>query len=86
VVRPSPWRLGASQADLAAEWFTGWVGAACEQDPDLAAEIGGYASRRLAQAADGRLAVTVEHADLLARPRGTLSPRGGRRISSRHCR
>ncbi len=31
LVRPSPWRLGARQADLAAEWFTGWVGAACEQ-------------------------------------------------------
>ena len=31
LVRASPWRLGAAQADLAAEWFTGWVGAACEQ-------------------------------------------------------
>ena len=38
LVRPSPWRLGAGEADLAAEWFTGWVGAACEQEPALAAE------------------------------------------------
>ncbi len=37
LVRPSPWRLGPSQADLAAEWFTGWVGAACEQQVELAA-------------------------------------------------
>ncbi len=33
LVRPSPWRLGADQAALAAEWFAGWVGAACEQHP-----------------------------------------------------
>ena len=25
LVRPSPWRLGAAQADLAVEWLTGWV-------------------------------------------------------------
>ena len=30
-ILPSPWRLGAAQAPLAAEWFTGWVGAASEQ-------------------------------------------------------
>ena len=41
LVRPSPWRLGAVEADLAAEWFTGWVGAACEQQPELAAESRG---------------------------------------------
>ena len=69
VVRPSPWRLGPSQADLAAEWFSGWVGAACEQDAGLAADLGAYASRRLEQARAGRLAVTVEHADLLVLPR-----------------
>ena len=68
LVRPSPWRLGASQADLAAEWFTGWVGAACEQQPELAAETDGYTRRRLAQAAAGQLAVTVDHADLLVLP------------------
>ena len=33
LVRPSPWRLGASHAELADGWFTGWVGAACEQRP-----------------------------------------------------
>jgi hypothetical protein len=65
VVRPSPWSLGASAAALAAEWLRGWVDAACEQDPALAAGAGAYLARRLAQAAAGRLAVTVDHADLL---------------------
>jgi predicted RNA methylase len=65
VVRASPWRLGRSQASLTAEWFTGWVGAASEQDLELAPECEVYARRRLAQARAGQLAVTVDHADLL---------------------
>jgi Methyltransferase domain len=69
LVRPSPWRLGAAQAALAAEWFTGWVGAACEQRPELAAAAAAYARRRLAEAAAGRLGVTVHHHDVLVRPR-----------------
>jgi hypothetical protein len=73
LVRPSPWRLGALEADLAAEWFTGWVGAACEQRVELAAETDVYRRRRLAQAAAGQLAVTVDHADLLVLPRRTPS-------------
>ena len=68
LVRPSPWRLGAADADLAAEWFTGWVGAACEQEAELADEVDAYARRRLAQAEAGQLAVTVDHADLLVLP------------------
>ena len=68
IVRPSPWRLGAAQADLAAEWLTGWVGAACEQEAELAAEADAYAQRRLAEARAGQLAVTVGHADLLVLP------------------
>jgi trans-aconitate methyltransferase len=67
-VRPSPWRLGLGQAALAGEWFTGWLSAACEQRPELHAEALGYARRRLAEAAAGRLSVTVHHQDLLARP------------------
>jgi hypothetical protein len=68
LVRPSPWRLDAARADLAAEWFGGWVAAACEEEPALAAEAGAYRERRLAQAAAGELAVTVDHADLLVLP------------------
>ena len=68
IVRPSPWRLGAADAGLAAEWLRGWVAAACEQEPALAAEAGAYEERRLAQAAAGELHVTVDHADLLVLP------------------
>ena len=68
LVRPSPWRLDAAHADLTAEWLGGWVAAACEQEPALAAEAGAYRERRLAQAAAGELAVTVDHADLLVLP------------------
>jgi hypothetical protein len=69
LVRPSPWRLGPLQADLTAEWFAGWLGAACEHQVELAAETDAYARRRLAQAAAGQLTVTVDHADLLVLPR-----------------
>jgi hypothetical protein len=64
-VRPSPWRLCASQAALAVEWFTGWVDAACEQEVELAADAEPYSRLRLVQAAAGELAVIVDHADLL---------------------
>jgi hypothetical protein len=57
VTRPSPWRLGPGQAELAAAWFSGWVDAACEQEPELAA----YPRRRLS-------AVAVDHVDVLAQP------------------
>jgi hypothetical protein len=71
LVRSSPWRLGASHAELADVWFTGWVHAAFEQLPELSAEAEAeaYTHRRLAQAAAGELEVTVDHADLLALPR-----------------
>jgi hypothetical protein len=68
LVRPSPWRLGPPEAGLAAEWLTGWVGAACEQEVELAAEAEPYSRRRLEQAAAGTLRVTVDHADLLVSP------------------
>jgi hypothetical protein len=67
-VRPSPWRLGALQSELAAEWFTGWVGAACEQQVELVRETGAYTRLRLTQARAGQLDVTVEHTDLLILP------------------
>lgn len=68
LVQDSPWRLGPDQAALAARWFEGWVEAACHQRPALRGPAGGYRRRRLAEIADGRLGVTVEHADLLAAP------------------
>jgi len=71
IVRPSPWQLRAHDAELAAEWFSGWVGAACEQEPELSAATHDYTRRRLAQARAGDLAVTVHHADLLALPQSS---------------
>ena len=78
--RPSPWRLGPAHSALAAEWFSGWVGAACEQEVGLAGECELYARRRRRQAAAGELAVTVDHADLLVlgRRRQSFSKRGER--------
>jgi SAM-dependent methyltransferase len=69
VVRPSPWRLGGSDMALTTEWFKGWVSAACEQRPELTAATHTYVGQRLADAAAGRLRVTVHHHDLLAVPR-----------------
>lgn len=68
VLRPSPWVLGPGQAALAADWFEGWLGAACEQRPDLVAATREYAAQRRTQLVDGSLMVTVHHADLLAGP------------------
>jgi hypothetical protein len=69
LVRSSPWQLGAAHSELLVEWLIGWVGAACEEEVELAAEADSYARRRVAQATAGELAVTVDHADLLASPR-----------------
>jgi hypothetical protein len=68
-VRPSPWRLGPEDAALIAGWLRGWVEAAGEQRPELHAgdRLDAYLDRRLAEAADGALHVTVSHEDLLAR-------------------
>lgn len=65
---PTPWRLGAADGPLAAEWFDGWVDAAVEQRPDLAAAADAYRRQRRSAAAVGRLRVTVAHEDLLAWP------------------
>jgi hypothetical protein len=66
----SPWRLDAAQAELAAQWFDGWIGAAREQQPALAGALADYAGRRRTQLGDGTLRVTVGHTDLLALPAG----------------
>jgi hypothetical protein len=64
----SPWRLGTAHASLTRAWLEGWVAAACEQEPSLAAAVRPYVERRLAELAAGRLGVTVGHLDLLALP------------------
>ncbi len=68
--RPSPWRLGPRSRHLVAGWLDGWVGAACEQRPELAESSAGYLARRAADVEEGRLHVVVHHLDVLARPQG----------------
>jgi len=68
VVGQSPWRLGPAECGLALEWLAGWLGAACEQEPELAAHADRYRRRRAEEAEAGCLAVTVGHADLLVMP------------------
>ncbi|MFI0452006.1 glycosyltransferase [Actinomadura sp. 6N118] len=66
---PSPWLLEQpDQAALTAEWLRGWVGAACEQRPDLKPQAGYYLRRRLDACAQGELRVAVHHTDLLVEP------------------
>lgn len=68
LVRPSPWRLGQAQSELAVEWLNGWLDAACEQEPELRSDVDPYRRRRLREAEAGALDLTVGHADLLALP------------------
>ncbi|GIF67253.1 trans-aconitate methyltransferase [Asanoa ishikariensis] len=67
-LRPSPWELGVDDRDLLVVWFQEWLDAAVEQVPALGKPSTGYARRRLAEIADGRLTATVHHVDLLATP------------------
>jgi hypothetical protein len=66
--RPSPWRLGADQAELAEEWLRGWIGAACEQQPALERHAAAYLRRRRDSRAAGELRVELGHVDVLAVP------------------
>ncbi len=75
LTRPSPWRLGARQAELAEEWLRGWLAAACDERPELAEHAAGYLHRRLDALAAGRLQVTVGHLDVLALPGRTARAR-----------
>lgn len=65
----TPWRLGAEDRELIAEWLDGWVGAAVEERPELLPRATEYRRRRDADLASGRLRVTVQHQDVLAWPR-----------------
>jgi hypothetical protein len=64
----SPWRLGAKEPALVAEWLDGWLAAAVEERPALMEWAREYARTRRAQLAAGRLHVAVHHLDLLAWP------------------
>jgi hypothetical protein len=64
----SPWRLDPNHVALVTEWLRGWIAAAVEQQPGLARHAGRYLPRRMGEAAQGRLEVTVHHCDLLVLP------------------
>jgi trans-aconitate methyltransferase len=68
VICDSPWQLGPEDGALASEWLLGWLGAAAEQDPKVAAAAAGYRRHRVAAARAGQLRVVVHHHDLLAAP------------------
>lgn len=70
-VHPSPWRLGPEHAELTEEWLCGWVGAACEQRPDLVDRADAYLLERLRACRAGELRAVVHHNDVLALPRPT---------------
>ena len=65
---PTPWQLDARRPALTSQWLDGWVGAACEQRPELTGAGSAYLTRRRAQLRAGLLRVTVHHLDLLAHP------------------
>ncbi|MFF3323449.1 class I SAM-dependent methyltransferase [Streptomyces sp. NPDC002889] len=88
-VHASPWRLGPAartsagphrpdpetdDSALMAEWLRGWVGAARDQRPDLAARADTYLRRRLQACEAGQLRVVVHHRDVLALPRRSGGP------------
>jgi trans-aconitate methyltransferase len=73
-IRPSPWQLGPDDVSLVVEWLTGWVAAACEQQPELTPLAQPYLRDRLAEAAAEQLHVIVGHADVFATPARSNHP------------
>ena len=57
LARPSPWRLGPEQADLTAEWFTGWLDAAVRAAAGAGRPGRAYRGAGWREAAAGRLTV-----------------------------
>jgi hypothetical protein len=65
-VHASTWRLDATVAELAGQWLAGWVQAAVEKRPQLAAQAEEYLACRRTQLDAGMLRVAVHHQDVLA--------------------
>ena len=66
VVGRSDWRLGRGEGALLQALLEGWATAAQEMQPEQAAGIEAWASRRLGQWRAGSLRVVVGHLDVLA--------------------
>ncbi|MGE0463300.1 MAG: hypothetical protein AB7Q16_18210, partial [Vicinamibacterales bacterium] len=65
----SDWVIGSEARAFQRELIDGWALAASEQQPDAAAAIAGWRTRRLAHVDAGRSRITVGHHDLAAWPR-----------------
>jgi SAM-dependent methyltransferase len=65
---PSPWRLGAADAQLVRRLIAGWEAAAATFRPSDAGRIRDWADRRRATVASGMFTLIVGHWDLLAVP------------------
>ncbi len=65
---PSPWRVGAAEAQLVRRLIAGWEDAAATRRPADAGRIHAWAERRRATVAAGRCTLRVGHCDLLALP------------------
>lgn len=62
------WRLGPTTAKLLRRWLDERVESVLDQEPALAADVGRWHERRLAQLRSGQLRVRVGHTDLLVLP------------------
>lgn len=65
----SDWVMGPDAREFQRELIDGWAQAAREQQPDAAAAIADWRTRRLAHVDAGRSRITVGHHDLAAWPR-----------------
>lgn len=62
----SPWHVGVAETPLVHQLVDGWAVAAAEARPDETGRVQGWADRRRAAVAGGRVQLTVGHRDLLA--------------------
>ena len=62
----SDWRLTQTDAELQRQLIEGWARAAGEIDPERAAAIDAWRTRRLAHVAEGRSQIVVGHGDIAA--------------------
>jgi len=71
-IAASPWRLTASDAELAIELIRGWAEAAYEKAPEEESRARAWLQRREKTLGTGAFELTVGHVDLLALPKGTV--------------
>ena len=73
-LRPSPWVLESTDAELVRALVAGWAGVATDMRPGEQAQWHEWADRRSADVAEGRTRLRVGHWDLLALPPDGAGP------------